>query len=618
MQADRELSTPGEFEVEMKKLVNTSKAKLKEMEDHYERKLEEQGMRFSQDTERLLKQQDEKYQKQLTLQEKKNEAQLEEMMRRLRLSSVLPGGQLDEDPRRLDPNQGGFGSDLDEDGEVLWNIGDRRYQEGPGGAKSNLPGGQGAAGGRPKMQTEAPIPGLLTLKPDLGYSTPKNSQTDGASGGQKYPEPLGGGSRSETPPPHSGVRFLPRGRGKESGGSYSPYEPQQAQYSPEDMVLLRKMEQQGHDDRVMLDRLEAAWRARKRRVNTGGGDVGVRGPPEGDRSRRDKNSQDYQDSLEINLMRNINHFKEFSGTKSQEFSSWLDDWKIWCGMNRLRELNDIHMQKTLFLSRLSGDARVRVSNLYSPETQQFQSCRTLDELMRGVKGIFCHLSDSGYLINVFETLQQSGADIQDYFSKKYRAFNEAYGSSHSPMAVFRESFIRGLDRSPLQEKLLEDPAETPEQLREAVVKLSGQIATAQRLGLTSEGACNRVGRGYQGPARGDLKCNHCQRSGHTEDSCWTKNPGLMPDWTESGQSPPSRAAPSLRATPGGCWSCGLLGHLAANCPKPGPVSGASASQPPPAPTAAAAPESGSMVTIHDELKTFLLSAGSSRNFPRQK
>ena len=607
-QAERDLNTPGEFEVEMRKLVDTSKAKLKEMEEHYEKKLEEQGVRFSQDTERLLRQQDEQYQKQLNLQEKKNEAQLEEMMRRLRLSSVLPGRQLEDEPRKLDPNHGRFGSDFgEEDGEVLWNAGDHRYQEGPGGARSSLPGGQEAAGGRPKTQTGPPMPGLLTLRPDLGYSTPKNGQTDGASGGQKHSEPLGGGSRGETPAPTSGVRFLHQG--SEEGGAYSTYEPKQVQYSPEDVALLRRMEQQGHDDRVMLDRLEAARRARERQVSSGGVDASVGGPLGGDRSQRDRNSQDYQDSLERNLMRNINHFKEFSGTKSQEFSSWLDDWKIWSGMNRLGELNDVQMQKTLFLSRLSGDAMVRVSNLYSPETQQFRNCRTLDELMRGVKGIFCHLSDSGYLINVFETMQQSGSDVQDYFSKKFRAFNEAYGSSHSPMAVFRESFIRGLDRSPLQEKLLEDPAETPEQLREAVVKLSGRIATAQRLGLTGEGACDRVGRGYQGPARGDLKCTHCQRSGHSEDSCWSKHPGLMPDWAKSSQPPAGRAAPSLRAPPGGCWSCGLLGHLAANCPKPGPASGTSAPQPPPAPPAAAAPESGSVVTIHHELQSFLMSAG---------
>ena len=595
-QTDRDLNTPGECEAELKKLLNTSKAKLREMEDIYGKKLEEQERRSSMNTERLLKEQHEKYREQLALQEKKNQEQMEMMMQRLKLNSLLPGGQMNVRPRgHMNNDQGesspkgfGFDSDVSEDDEVHCNSGSRKYQEEFGGAKSRLSGGQEAAGGRHK------IPGMLSVKTGLSHSTPRSGQ--------------GEDSQDGTPPPNPRVKFLTRG--VESGNSYIPYETQRSQYSQEELAVLRRLEQQGHDDRVMLDTL-AAMRG-NRTVAEG---EGVRDPPGGDRNQRgdrNKDSQEYQDNLERNLMRNINHFKEFSGTKAQEFSSWYDDWKIWCEMNRLRELNDIHMQKTLFLSRLSGDARVRVSNSYSPETQKFRDCRTLDELMRGVKGIFCHLSDSGYLINVFETLQQSGADVQDYFSRKYRAFNEAYGSHHSPLAVFRESFIRGLDRSSLQEELLKIPVESPEQLREAVVRLSGMLATARRLGLSSEGACNRVGRGYQGPVRGDLKCNHCQRSGHSEDSCWTKNPGLMPDWAKNGQVPPGRAAPSFRATPGGCWICGQLGHLAATCPKPGPVGGAPPVPPavqPPAVPAAAVPETGSVVTIHEDLKQFLLSSG---------
>ena len=72
-QAERDLNTPGEFEVEMRKLVDTSKAKLTEMEEHYEKKLEEQGVRFSQDTERLLREQGEKYQRQNPINEDLND-----------------------------------------------------------------------------------------------------------------------------------------------------------------------------------------------------------------------------------------------------------------------------------------------------------------------------------------------------------------------------------------------------------------------------------------------------------------------------------------------------------------------------------------------------------------
>ena len=222
---------------------------------------------------------------------------------------------MNKDQGRSSPRGFGFESDLSEDGEVHCNSGSRKYQEGLSGARSKLPGGQEATGGRPKM---ASTPGILSIKPGLNYSTPRHGQVEGAAGGQ------GEGSRDETPPPHPKVKFLPRG--VESGNSYAPYETQRPQYSQEELAWLRRMEQQGHEDRVMLDRLEAVWRDR-----AGAESVGVRGSPGGDRNRRgdrDKDSQEYQDNLERNLMRNINHFKEFSGTKSQEFSSWYDDWKI--------------------------------------------------------------------------------------------------------------------------------------------------------------------------------------------------------------------------------------------------------------------------------------------------
>jgi hypothetical protein len=265
-QADREeTNTPGECEAELKKLLNTRKARLKEMEDSYGKKLEEQEMRFSMDTERLLNEQHEKYQEQLALQERRNQAQMEEMMQRLRLNNVLPGGQMNEDQGRSSPRGFGFESDLSGDDEVQCNSGGRKYQEGVNGARSKLPGGQEATGGGPKI---ASIPGLLNIKPGLNYSTPRHGQVEGAAGGQE------GGSRNGTSPPHSKVKFLPRG--VESGNSYVPYETQRPQYSQEELALLRKMEQQGHEDRVMLDRLESV-----RRDRAGAENVGVRGSPGG-------------------------------------------------------------------------------------------------------------------------------------------------------------------------------------------------------------------------------------------------------------------------------------------------------------------------------------------------
>src|SRR5262249_45983865 len=45
--------------------------------------------------------------------------------------------------------------------------------------------------------------------------------------------------------------------------------------------------------------------------------------------------------------------------------------------------------------------------------------------------------------------------------------------------------------------------------------------------LTSHGG--KVGKGRKsGKPKSDLKCTHCDKKGHVENGCWTKNPELKP------------------------------------------------------------------------------------------
>ena len=162
-----------------------------------------------------------------------------------------------------------------------------------------------------------------------------------------------------------------------------------------------------------------------------------------------------------------------------------------------------------------------------------------------------------------------------------------------------------MDSSPLQGMLVMDPAQTPDEVRLAVVKLSGQLATRQRLGLPGlEGGmenCHRAGgRGQNQGYSGDPPCTHCHRRGHSVEACWTKFPERRPDW-----APKPREA--LQVPQEACWSCGQMGHRAALCPnhpRPAPPN-----RPPPTGPPASTPEGGVNV-VSEELQSFLFNTGA--------